>query len=181
MTGYIGDVWLARVLIQRAMAAIYLIAFLVVLFQFKPLLGEKGLLPVPAFIKRVRFLREPSIFCWRYSDALLDAVAWTGILLSAAALAGLTEVGPFWLSASVWLVLWFLYLSIVNVGQNFYGFGWESMLLEAGFFTAFMGPARTEAPLIPVLILRWMLFRTELGAGLIKLRHDRCWRELTCL
>jgi len=26
-----------------------------------------------------------------------------------------------------------------------------------------------------------MLFRTELGAGLIKLRHDRCWRELTCL
>jgi hypothetical protein len=26
-----------------------------------------------------------------------------------------------------------------------------------------------------------MLFRTEIGAGLIKLRHDRCWRNLTCL
>jgi hypothetical protein len=26
-----------------------------------------------------------------------------------------------------------------------------------------------------------MLFRTELGAGLIKLRHDDCWRNLTCL
>jgi hypothetical protein len=26
-----------------------------------------------------------------------------------------------------------------------------------------------------------MLFRVELGAGLIKLRHDPCWRDLTCL
>src|SRR5687768_18559289 len=34
---------------------------------------------------------------------------------------------------------------------------------------------------IVILILRWMLFRVELGAGLIKLRHDRCWRDLTCL
>ena len=55
------------------------------------------------------------------------------------------------------------------------------MLLEAGFFTAFLGPASLQASLIPVLILRWMLFRTEVGAGLIKLRGDRCWRDLTCL
>jgi hypothetical protein len=34
---------------------------------------------------------------------------------------------------------------------------------------------------LPILILRWMLFRTEMGAGLIKLRHDACWRDLTCL
>jgi hypothetical protein len=34
---------------------------------------------------------------------------------------------------------------------------------------------------IPIFILRWMFFRTELGAGLIKLRHDSCWRDLTCL
>jgi len=29
--------------------------------------------------------------------------------------------------------------------------------------------------------LRWLLFRLEFGAGLIKLRHDPCWRDLTCL
>jgi hypothetical protein len=29
--------------------------------------------------------------------------------------------------------------------------------------------------------LRWLLFRVEFGAGLIKLRGDRCWRDLTCL
>ncbi len=77
--------------------------------------------------------------------------------------------------------MWVLYLSLVNVGQTFYGFGWESMLLEAGFFTSFLGPSDLAAPAIPILILRWMLFRVELGAGLIKLRHDKCWRDLTCL
>jgi hypothetical protein len=55
------------------------------------------------------------------------------------------------------------------------------MLLEAGFFTAFLGTAQMRASVVPVLALRWMLFRTELGAGLIKLRHDPCWRDLTCL
>jgi hypothetical protein len=32
-----------------------------------------------------------------------------------------------------------------------------------------------------VLLLRWLLFRVEFGAGLIKIRHDPCWRDLTCL
>ena len=181
MEFYLGGLWLTRLLVQRAMAMIYLVAFIVVLNQFKPLLGEHGLLPVPAFIKRTRFWETPSIFHWRYSDRLLVVIAWAGILLSVAAVFGLSEAGPFWLSMATWLVLWVLYLSIVNVGQTFYGFGWESMLLEAGFFTAFMGPAAIEPSFIPILILRWMLFRTELGAGLIKLRHDPCWRELTCL
>jgi hypothetical protein len=30
-------------------------------------------------------------------------------------------------------------------------------------------------------LLRWLLFRLEFGAGLIKLRGDPCWRDLTCL
>ena len=30
-------------------------------------------------------------------------------------------------------------------------------------------------------LLRWLLFRVEFGAGLIKLRGDPCWRDLTCL
>ncbi|HYX52579.1 MAG TPA: lipase maturation factor family protein [Candidatus Limnocylindrales bacterium] len=181
MHWYFGDLWLVRLLLQRAFAAIYLIAFIVVLRQFKPLLGKNGLLPVPAFLERATWRDAPSLFHWRYSDRLLTCVGWIGLVLSAAAVAGLTDVLPYWAGLIVWLALWFLYLSIVNVGQKFYGFGWESMLLEAGFFIAFLGPARMQAPAIPMLILRWMLFRTELGAGLIKLRHDPCWRELTCL
>ncbi|UWZ86051.1 lipase maturation factor family protein [Occallatibacter riparius] len=181
LTNYFGDLTLARLLVQRGMAAIYLVAFLTVLNQFKPLLGERGLLPVPEFLRRVSFREAPSLFHWRYSDGLADAVAWSGVVLSVLALAGITDAGPIWVSVSAWLVLYALYLSIVNVGQTFFGFGWESMLLEAGFFTAFLGPAHVRPSVIPILILRWMLFRTEMGAGLIKLRHDQCWRDLTCM
>ncbi len=178
---WFGQIDLVRLAIQRGMAAIYFVAFLAVLRQFKPLLGERGLLPVPAYLKKASALGSPSIFFWRYSDRLLDGAAWTGLIVSACAIGGLTEAGPVWLSMASWLLLWALYLSIVNVGQTFFAFGWESMLLEAGFFTAFLGPARMQPSIVPVLILRWMLFRVELGAGLIKLRHDECWRKLTCL
>ena len=181
MHAYFGDVWLTRLLIQRGMAAIYVIAFIAVVHQFKPLLGENGLLPVPAYLKSISFRSAPTIFCWRYSDRLVDLIAWSGLLISICALFGFTEAGPAWVSILAWLLLWAFYLSIVNVGQKFFAFGWESMVLEAGFFTAFLGPVRLQPPVIPILILRWMLFRTEMGAGLIKLRHDPCWRDLTCL
>ncbi len=180
MEGYLGELSVVRLVLQRGLAAIYLVAFVSALNQFRPLLGEHGLLPVPAFVKRVPFRTAPSIFHFRYSDRLLAVVAWLGIVLSTVALAGLSERSA-WSSVCVWLVLWVLYLSIVNVGQTFYGFGWESMLVEAGFFAIFLGPAHLAPSPIPILILRWMLFRVELGAGLIKIRHDRCWRDLTCL
>lgn len=181
MQAYFGDVWLVRLLFQRGLAALYLVAFLNALNQFRPLLGENGLLPVPDYLRRVSFREAPSIFHVHYSDRFLTLVAGVGIALSLVALLGISETGPLWLSIAIWLTLWALYLSIVNVGQTFYGFGWESMLLEAGFFAIFLGPTGLEPSLIPVLALRWMLFRVELGAGLIKLRHDRCWRDLTCL
>lgn len=60
MTSYFGDVWLTRLVLQRGMAAIYLIAFVVALRQFRPLLGERGLLPVPEFLEGVLFRKAPS-------------------------------------------------------------------------------------------------------------------------
>jgi hypothetical protein len=181
MEGYAGSIWWARLLVQRGLAAIYLLAFVSGLQQFPALLGERGLLPVPEFLRRMRFFEVPSLFHLGYRDRFFSAVAVSGVVLSAGALAGLFDGGPLWVSVGVWLVLWALYLSIVNVGQTFYAFGWESMLLEAGFFASFLGPSHVATPAVPVLLLRWMLFRVELGAGLIKLRHDRCWRDLTCL
>ncbi|HTL47180.1 MAG TPA: lipase maturation factor family protein [Verrucomicrobiae bacterium] len=175
-----SDFNLARFLFLRSLAVLYLIAFLVALKQFPALLGEKGLIPVPEFVKQVPFRAAPSLFYWHYSDRFLKILCWAGMLISGGLMTGLFDRGPWWSTTGLWLVLWVFYLSIVNVGETFYSFGWESMLLEAGFFAAFLGP-RLAPSIIPILILRWMLFRVELGAGLIKIRGDQCWRDLTCL
>jgi hypothetical protein len=172
---------LTRLVFQRGMALTYLLGFLNALNQFKPLLGEKGLLPVPQFLRFVSFQEVPSIFHWRYSDKFFTFVAGLGLLLSAIMLLGLVDGSPLWGSMLIWGILWGIYLSIVNVGQTFYAFGWESMVLEAGFLSIFLGTPPYATPFIILLLLRWMLFRLEFGAGLIKLRGDSCWRKLTCM
>ena len=149
--------------------------------QFRPLLGERGLLPVPEFIRAVPFRRSPSLFYWRFSDRLVAIVSWAGVALAALVISGLPDAWPLGLVMLVWFCLWALYLSIVNVGQTFYAFGWETLLLETGFLAIFLGPAWTAPALPLVYLLRWLVFRVEFGAGLIKIRGDECWRDLTCL
>src|SRR4051794_17943714 len=139
------------------------------------------MLPVPRFLARTSCRRSPSVFHLHWSDRFFAGCCWIGLLLSAAALGGLVDRLPLPAWMAVWAVLWVLYLSIVNVGQVWYGFGWESLLLETGFLAIFLGNADTAPPWPILLALRWLLFRLEFGAGLIKWRGDPCWRDLTCL
>jgi hypothetical protein len=136
---------------------------------------------VPRFVAAVPFRRSPSLFHWRYSDRLAGAVGWTGIVIATLLLVEVPQRVAAPLAMAGWAALWVLYLSIVNVGQRFYSFGWESLLLEVGFLAVFLGGSHAEAPVVVLWLLRWLLFRLELGAGLIKLRGDPCWRDLTCL
>ena len=175
------DYWLARLIFQRLLAAIYLIGFLVALDQFRPLLGERGLLPAPDFIRQVPFRRSPSLFYVRYSDRVLVGVATLGGALAFGALLGAPDLVPLPIAMLWWALLWALYLSIVNVGQTFYAFGWESLLCETGFLAIFLGAAGTAPSFAVIVLMRWLVFRVEFGAGLIKMRGDRCWRDLTCL
>jgi hypothetical protein len=175
------DYWVARTVFQRALGAIYFIAFLVALRQFRPLLGERGLLPVPDLIARVPFVESPSLFHWRYSDRLLVTVSLAGLAIAGAAVLGLFDLVPAPLAMFGWFALWAMYLSIVNVGQTFYAFGWESLLCETGFLAIFLGNAQVAPPITIVYLIRWLVFRVEFGAGLIKMRGDQCWRDLTCL
>ncbi|MFB6156536.1 MAG: lipase maturation factor family protein [Haloferacaceae archaeon] len=180
-----GDHVLVRLLVRRGLALLYLLAFLVAARQFRPLAGEDGLLPLGAYVDRRSFRERPSLFHRFPDDRVVGAAAWTGVGLSILALAG----APGWLpspvalpaSMALWAALWALYLSFVNAGQTFYGYGWESMLLETGFLAVFLGTAGTGTPVLVVWLLRWVLFRNMFGAGLIKLRGDDCWRDLTCL
>jgi hypothetical protein len=95
--------------------------------------------------------------------------------------AGAADALPLWASMLPWAVLWLLYLSVVNIGQTWYAFGWESLLLEAGFLAIFLGNDEIAPPTVSLYLMVWLVFRVELGAGLIKWRGDACWRKLTCL
>jgi hypothetical protein len=182
--------WLTRYMILRLLGLIYAVAFLVAINQLIPLIGENGLLPLKNFLSQVRqalgsdtagFFRLPSVFWFWHSDAALLTVAWLGFILSCLVLAG-------YANAIILATLWFLYMSIVHVGQEWYGYGWEIQLTETGFLAIFlcplldMRPFPRYAPPFPIIVLfRWLIFRIMLGAGLIKFRGDEIWRNGTAL
>jgi hypothetical protein len=129
----------------------------------------------------VAFLRLPSIFWFAHSDAALIIVAWVGFALACVVVAG-------YANAIVMALLWFLYMSFVHVGQEWYGYGWEVQLLETGFLAIFLCPlldprpfTRKPPPIAIMWIYRALAFRIMLGAGLIKIRGDESWRKLTAL
>lgn len=182
--------WLTRFMILRLLGLTYAIAFLVAINQVVPLIGSDGLLPVGLYLERLSdalgsdsagFLRLPSLFWFFHSNTALLTVAWIGFLLSCVVVAGNAN-------ALVMIVLWFLYMSFVHVGQEWYGYGWEIQLTETGFLAIFlcplldMRPFPKSAPPFPVIVLfRWLICRIMLGAGLIKLRGDEIWRNATAL
>ncbi|MDS0299763.1 lipase maturation factor family protein [Halogeometricum sp. S1BR25-6] len=177
--------WLVRLVFQRALAVVYVVAFLVAARQFRALAGEEGLLPLDEYVDRTAFRERPSLFHLFPDDRVVGAAAWTGVALAVCALLGV----PYWLpdpyavpaSMLLWGAMWALYLSFVNAGRVFYGYGWESMLLETGFLAVFLGAGPSGPPVVVMWLLKWVLFRNMFGAGLIKIRGDNCWRELTCL
>ena len=173
--------WRARLLLERGLAIMYLVAFVVAVRQFVPLAGAHGLTPAAEFIARVPFRFTPSLFYLGSSDASFRAAAWTGTVLSLVVLAGLPSRAGSAAAGASWLLLWLLYLSFVNVGGIFYGFGWETLLLEAGLAAVFLGGRRTTPSATTTWLFRWIAFRVMFGAGLIKVRGDACWHDLTCL
>src|SRR3954468_9496965 len=83
--------WLTRLLLYRGLGVICLIAFLVALNQFRPLLGERGLLPVPLFVKLVPFRSSPSLFYLFPRDSAFTIAAWAGVILSCLVITGIAE------------------------------------------------------------------------------------------
>jgi hypothetical protein len=182
--------WLTRFVILRLLGVIYAVAFLVVINQIIPLIGANGLLPVGVYLKEVSqalgsggagFVRLPSLFWLCHSDTALLTTAWIGFVLSLVVVAG-------YANAPLLTILWFLYMSFVHVGQDWYGYGWEIQLIETGFLAIFlcpllnMRPFPRRAPPMPVIVLfRWLTFRIMIGSGLIKIRGDATWRNGTAL
>ncbi|XP_032316499.1 lipase maturation factor 1 isoform X3 [Camelus ferus] len=175
-----GTFWLTRIVLLRALAFVYCVAFLVALHQNKQLIGDRGLLPCSTYLRSVqRHFRgqvswdavsyAPTILWlldWSHMDSNLDALALLGLGISSFILVfGCANM-------ILMAALWVLYMSLVNVGQIWYSFGWESQLLETGFLGIFLCPLWTLSPLprgtptsrIVLWGFRWLIFRIMLGA-----------------
>ena len=182
--------WLTRFVILRLLGFVYAVAFLVAAQQLVPLVGEHGLTPANHFLANIQtqlgsrsagILRVPTLFWLGISDHGVLIFSWIGFGLSLVILGG-------YANALLLAVLWAMYMSIVHIGQIWYGYGWEIQLLETGFLSIFLCPLldgrpfpKCRPPILVFWLFRWLGFRIMIGAGLIKLRGDPCWRDLTCL
>ncbi|MGN6720292.1 MAG: lipase maturation factor family protein, partial [Candidatus Binatia bacterium] len=182
--------WLTRFVILRLLGFVYVVAFLVAAQQLVPLVGAHGLTPASHYFERVQehfgsrsaaAMQLPSLFWFGISDRGLTTFAWIGFGLSLVVLGG-------YANAVLLVILWTMYMSIIHVGQIWYGYGWETQLLETGFLAIFLCPLldgrpfpKCRPPILVIWLFRWLGFRIMIGAGLIKLRGDPCWRDLTCL
>jgi hypothetical protein len=181
--------WLTRFVLLRLLGAVYAVAFLVAANQIVPLVGAHGLTPMGTEIDEMKnsagllggFISWPSLFWFGHSDAVLQVVAWFGFALSCVVIAGFAN-------AILMTVLWMIYMSYVHLGGLWYGYGWEIQLLETGFLGIFLCPlwdarpfSRYAPPIAILWLYRWLIFRIMLGAGLIKIRGDEAWRDLTAL
>ncbi len=181
-----------RFIILRLLGLCYTMAFLVFVRQAPGLIGENGILPIERFFELVSrnhggaaevFRQMPSIFWFEYSDRFLLALGWVGLAVSITVLCG-------YANSVMLFILWALQLSIVQVGQLFWGYGWETQLLETGFLAIFLAPLLDGRPFpksrpsrIVIFLYCWLIARIMLGAGLIKLRGDVVWdwSELSAL
>src|SRR5437867_5111228 len=176
--GRVRDVFL------RLLGVIFLAAFLSLLVQVRVLFGRDGLLPAGAYLDAVRargMLAVPTLFWLDASDRALCGLAIAGAILSFGLI---LNVAPRWCLVA----LWALYLSFVNVGQDFLSFQWDNLLLEAAFFTLFVTPRgfRPNRPPEPhpigVFLMLWLVFRMNVESGAAKLlTGDPTWRNLTAM
>ena len=180
----------ARELFLRLLGGVYLCAFASLWVQLDGLIGSGGVLPARAFLANVaEHLGGPDpwqvpTLCWlNAGDATLHGLCAGGCGAAVLLMAG---VAP----ALCLLVLWLGYLSLCAVGQSFFHFQWDLLLLEAGLLALLVAPwrlrprwLRTTAPdPFAWWLLRWLLFRLMLLSGVVKLAsHDPTWRDFTAL
>lgn len=180
---------ISRRIFLFCLGVIYAVAFFSLGIQILGLVGSQGILPAQPFLEYLRvhlnhpYWQLPSFFWLHLSDAWLQGSCWVGILLGLVMAAG-------WGGRLVPLLCWIFYLSLYAVGQDFLGFQWDILLLEAGFLAIFLAPRswnakgfRDQSASLGILWLyRWLLFRLMFESGMVKiLSGDSSWRNMTAL
>lgn len=177
-------------LFLRLLGITYLVAFLSLWAQLPGLLGRHGVLPAAAYLEAVREQvgdvgrwQVPTL-CWIHAgDGMLQGLCGLGMVAAGLLILGVAPVVAL-------ALLWVAYLSLVNVGQDFLHFQWDSLLLETGWLAIFLAPIKIRprrpgqtAPSRWVLwLLWWLLVRLMVSSGAVKLLSgDPAWRGLTAL
>ncbi|XP_063960788.1 lipase maturation factor 2-like [Lytechinus pictus] len=180
-----------------SMSAIYLFAFASLYIQIPGLYGANGILPAESQLKRngrhpVACFQEKPTLLWFAPDLglstehAMELFCVLGCLLSVVCL-----VSRRMRDSISYGCLWFLYLSVYQVGQTFLWFQWDILLLETGILTILVAPlhlykGRDPTPhhhdAITLWLVRWLLFRLMFASGVVKLT-SRCptWWGLTAL
>jgi lipase maturation factor 1 len=194
----------ARWLFLRLVALAYLSGFLSLSVQINGLYGQDGILPIAHLLQGstdgpllANMLNAPTIFWLNASDPFINAMPIAGIFVSVLACLGIFS-GPSLLAA------WFLYLSIITVGQDFMSFQWDILLNETGFLALFLCSwrpfcqswnsicrrfklpdwvvDRSPASIFVLWLLRLLLFKLMFASGVVKLTsHDPTWWNLTAM
>lgn len=178
--------------------------------QFLALLSTRdGLEPVAEFLARLverdpdvhaatstleRFWAYPTLV-WLYAPLQWPpSFAMEVISLAGATLAVLGVCSASWRTALPVALMWLCYLSIVQCGQTFMSFQWDSFLLEVGFLAIWMAPwwyehqsengtaSMFETPAAGIWNLRFLFFKFMFMSGSVKIQ-SRCptWLGLTAL
>ncbi len=178
---------LSRRVFLMGLGIVYAIAFSSMWIQLSGLIGSSGITPVDEFLSAVRagsgsdaVSRLPTLFWFNASDTILHVACGLGVAASVLLISGIAPA--FHLA---WL--WVLYLSFVSVGEPFYSYQWDTLLLETGLLACLCAPAtrsglRSPPPRVSIWALRWLLFRLVFTSGVVKLTSgDPTWRDLSAL
>jgi predicted DCC family thiol-disulfide oxidoreductase YuxK len=162
----------------RLLGAIYLAAFVSLGVQILGLVGHAGVLPLGDHLGAARhalgdtaYRILPTLFWLDSSDASLLAGCVVGAFLGLLVILNRS-------TRAALIGLFVLYLSYFYAGQDFTGFQWDLLLLEAGFLAIFL----SSGSRIVIWLYRWLVFRYLFLAGAAKLLSgDPTWRDFTAL
>jgi len=179
-----------RRLFLVGLGGIFFCAFGSVAIQVDGLIGPDGILPAADYLARVRdYFGEaapyqiPTVFWLGAGSLALHLVCGLGVLFSLLLISGFAP-------RLCIAVLWALYLSISSVGNVFFAYQWDFLLIEASACAFFFAPAgwtpasARKIPTSPLglFLVRLLLARLFFLSGATKwLSGDPSWREGTAL
>jgi predicted DCC family thiol-disulfide oxidoreductase YuxK len=174
----------------RLLALVYLAAFVSVWTQVSGLIGSGGILPAREFLQSVAaryggvgYWLAPTLGWLNGSDAFLQLLCAAGTAFSILLALGAAPIACL-------ATLWVLYLSLAVLGQDFFWFQWDGLLLEVGFLAIFLAPWRrwtwragaTSPSRGAIWLMRWLLFRLMFSSAAVKLLSgDPSWHRLAAL